>query len=450
MAEALRSLFGSARRYVDDPTHKIVLRGAVESISVRVAGVALSYAATLLLSRLLGVSDYGRYAIALSWVLVLTLPAKAGFDNSSLRYATVYLERGDGSSLRAFIRFAAGTVTALSLGIGLLIYLVGQRIASVDPKLVVWAALMVLPLALLALYSVLMRTAQRVIASQFYEQMLRPALIILAVTGLTLTGEQLDAGHALMITSIAAFGALLILWMHFRRVFGTSLRNRPDFTPWREWLAVSVPMLIMGIVQELMNHVEIILLGVLASARYAGLFAASWRLASFVPFAFVGLSTMAAPLIASAHDRGASDELFRISALVARIGFAFAAAVTIALLLAGRWLLSLFGPDFTEAYRILATLLLGGLVNAFTGIVGYLMILTGREKQSLAIFAGALVLSIVLNLLLIPRFGAVGAAVASSSATIAWNLAMLVYVRRTMGIDASALALPPRSLAGKG
>jgi O-antigen/teichoic acid export membrane protein len=61
-----------------------------------------------------------------------------------------------------------------------------------------------------------------------------------------------------------------------------------------------------------------------------------------------------------------------------------------------------------------------------------------------------LVLSIALNLLLIPRFGAEGAAVASSSATVAWNLLMLVYVRRTMGIDASALALPPRILAGKG
>jgi O-antigen/teichoic acid export membrane protein len=449
LAGALRSFFGSARQYVDDPTHKIVLRGAVESISVRVAGVALSYAATLLLSRLLGVSDYGRYAIALSWVLVLTLPAKAGFDNSSLRYATVYLERGDGSSLRAFIRFAAGTITALSLTVALLIYLLGQQITSVEPKLLVWGALMVLPLALLTLYSVLMRTAGRVIASQFYEQMLRPSLIILAVTGLVLTGKRLDAGNALMITSLAAFGALFVLWMHFRRVFGGALRHRSDFTPWREWLAVSVPMLIMGIVQELMNHIEIILLGILTSARYAGLFAASWRLASFVPFAFVGLSTMAAPLIASAHDRGASDELFRVSALVARVGVGFAALVTLLLLLAGKWLLSLFGPGFADAYPILATLLLGGLVNAFTGIVGYLMILTGREKQSLAIFAGALVLSIVLNLLLIPRFGAVGAAVASSSATIAWNLAMLVYVRRTMGIDASALALPPRSLAGK-
>jgi hypothetical protein len=39
----------------------------------------------------------------------------------------------------------------------------------------------------------------------------------------------------------------------------------------------------------------------------------------------------------------------------------------------------------------------------------------------------------------------VGAAIASSSATAAWNLAMLVYVRRTLGIDASALALPIRA-----
>ncbi|HEX8840544.1 MAG TPA: polysaccharide biosynthesis C-terminal domain-containing protein, partial [Sphingomicrobium sp.] len=60
------------------------------------------------------------------------------------------------------------------------------------------------------------------------------------------------------------------------------------------------------------------------------------------------------------------------------------------------------------------------------------------------IFAGALLIAIALNVILIPHLGAVGAAVASTSATIAWNLALLVYVRRTIGIDASALALTPR------
>jgi O-antigen/teichoic acid export membrane protein len=306
---------------------------------------------------------------------------------------------------------------------------------------------MVMPLALLALFSVLMRTAQRIIASQFYEQVLRPSVVILGAGAIVLAGTKLTATSALAVTTLAAFGALAVLLLHFRAVYAAIRKARPHFGPWRQWFAVSLPMLLMGVVQEVMNHVEVILLGILASARDAGLFAASWRLASFVPFAFVALSMMAAPLTASAYERRAFDELNRVSALVARVGFGFALLVTLVLLAAGKWLLGLFGAEFVAAYPVLAVLLAGGVVNAFTGIVGYLMILTGRERQALAVFAGALALSVALNLFLIPRFGAPGAAISSSSATAAWNLAMLVYVRCTIGIDASALALRPRLAA---
>ena len=43
------------------------------------------------------------------------------------------------------------------------------------------------------------------------------------------------------------------------------------------------------------------------------------------------------------------------------------------------------------------------------------------------------------------QFLGVGAAIASTVGTIGWNLVMLVYVRRAMGIDASAMALAPRA-----
>lgn len=413
-------------------------------MSIRIGGMALSYLAAVVLSRLLGVSNYGNYAIALSWALVLGLVAKAGFDNSSMRFATIYRERGDARSLRAFIGFGAACILMLSLVIGLSMVLVGGYAANVNQRLLTWTALMVPALALLTFYSVLMRTAHRVTASQFYEQMLRPLLIIIGAGAAWFAGIALNPSSALMITTIAAFAALAMLWLHYRRVFASSLIDRPDYQLWSEWLLVSLPMLLMGVVQELMNHIDVILLGVFADSREAGLFAASWRLASLVPFAFVGLSIMAAPLIASANERKAVDELFRISSLVARAGFAFALLASLLLFLGGKWLLRLFGADFVSGLPVLAVLLIGGLVNAFTGMAGYLMILTGRERQSLMIFAAALLLSVVLNLFLIPRFGAVGAAIASSSATAAWNLAMLVYVRRTMGIDASAVSIPPR------
>ena len=423
----------------------MIFSGASVSIVVRIIGLALSYGANVLLSRLLGLSAYGQYAIALSWVLVLTLPAKAGFDNSTLRYATLYIERGDQPALRGFVRFAVATVLAVSLVMGALIIAGGNLVAKADFDVLLWAGLLVAPLALLALFSALMRASGRILASQAYDQMLRPALLAGLAATLTWTGMRMTSSSALMVTTLAAAGALLALMIESTRVFaGTG--STISYSEWRSWAAVSVPMLLMSVVQELMNHLEVILLGVLGNQSQAGLFAASWRLASFVPFVFIGLATVAGPLIVSAYNRGAREELVRISALVSRIGLAFAVVTAALLAVLGGWLLGLFGPEFVTARQVLLILLIGGVANAFTGVVGPLMILTEHERQALAIFAGALALSIILNLALIPSFGAVGAAIASASATTAWNFAMLIYVRRKVGIDASALALRPRDV----
>jgi O-antigen/teichoic acid export membrane protein len=424
--------------------HRSILHGAAISIGVRVAGLGLGYLANILLSRALGLEAYGQYVIGLSWALVLALPAKAGFDTSTLRYSTVYLEKTDFGRLRGFIRFAAAFIIAVWAAIAAVIMVAGRQLIPIDAGARTWAALLIAPLALLAFCSVLMRTARRIVAAQFYDQVLRPGLIIVGLGVAAFAGRHLESASAMALTTIAAWGALAALIIHLRRALRQTAAHAPRYDDWREWLAVSVPMLVLSVFQELMNQIDIILLGQLADEKQAALFAASWRLASLVPFGLVGLATMAGPLIAAAHDHGATDELHQVSSVVARTGFTLALVGAGMLYLLGDLLLGLFGPGFIQARTVLSVLLLGGIVNAFTGVVAYFATLTGRERHALLIFAGALALSIALNLLLIPRFGAVGAAVASSSATAAWNVAMLVYVRRTIGIDASALALTPK------
>jgi len=443
----LRSLHASRRfftRHTSDPIHRAIYGAASLSMGVRIAGLGLSYVANVLLSRLLGLAGYGQYAIVLSWVLVLMLPAKAGFDNSALRYSSIYFERGESGALRGFIRLATASVVVVSLIMGGALLVAGPLFIRADPKALIWAGLMVLPFALLALYSVMLRTARRVVAAQFYEQMLRPILIVAGVGAAALAGLRLTASSAMMITCVAAYGALFMLLFHFLRIFRHGRLAPPDYEPWRQWLSVSVPLLIMGVLQELLNQIDIILLGALADARQAALFSASWRLASLIPFALVALATMAGPMIASAFDRGATADLRSISRFVARVGFAFALVGSLLVLLTGKWLLGIFGAEFVRGFPVLSVLLVGGIVNAFTGIVSYFMTLTGHERQAVVIFVGALVVSVALNVLLIPHFGAVGAATASSAALIAYNLVMLIYVRRAIGIDASALSLAPR------
>ena len=422
---------------------RAVLRAATLSIAVRVAGVAFSYAANILLSRTLGVRAFGEYVIALSWALALVLPAKAGFDISALRYSSLYFERRDFGALRGFIIFAFAIVALLSFSIAAIVWAAGPIPVSSATR--AWATFLIPPLALLAFFSVVMRTTGRIMSSQVYEQILRPAIVIAGLGLVAFWNFRLSSASAMALTAIAAALALLALLVQLARIFRPTAEQPARYEEWRQWLIVSLPMLLLGVVQELMNQIDVILLGQFADARQAALFAASSRVASLVPFALVGLATVTGPMIASAYDKNDIGELHRISSLVARGGFAFAIICAAMLLAMGSQLLALFGRDFVAGKDVLLVLLLGGVANAFTGIVAYFTILTGRERQTLAIFAFSLCLSVVLNVLLIPGFGALGAAIASSSATIAWNLILLFYVRRSLGLDASAIALSPRA-----
>jgi O-antigen/teichoic acid export membrane protein len=255
----------------------------------------------------------------------------------------------------------------------------------------------------------------------------------------------MTAAGAMGLNALAAFVALFALAAHFSHVFRTAMNANVDYSGWRSWFGVSIPMLLLGATQELMNQLEVLFLGIFAGPSQAAQFAVAWRLASLTPFALAALAAIGAPLVASAYYRGAQAELQHVSRFVARIGLSFAVVVAVGLLVGGNWLLGLFGPGFSDAYPVVVVLLAGGIVNAFTGIVGYLTILTGRERPALVILVGALLLSITLNFLLIPRFGAFGAACASSAVTCSWNLSMLLYVRRMLGIDASAIAKQQQS-----
>jgi O-antigen/teichoic acid export membrane protein len=415
------------------------------SSTVRVAGVAIGYVAHVVLARLLGLHGYGVYVIALSWALLLTIPTRLGFDQSALRYATIYLESGQLGRFRGFMRVAILSVSLAAAGIGYVMVLVGSRVAvGANRTAIIAAALIILPLALLGILSVVMRTAGRIFASQFYDQLLRPALLIAIVVGLAFAGVRTTVLSALVATALSALGALAALGIHFWRQFGSARKVPANYDAWKPWVALSLPLLAITLTQEVMNQLEVILLGYFADARQAGLFAAAWRLASLTPFALVALTTVSGPMVASTFHRRDFEALNRVVGLTARLGLAFSVCASILLAAAGRPLLGIFGQEFKAAYPALLILLVGGLINAFTGVVAYLLTLTGRERQALWIFFGSLALSLGLNVLLIPRLGFVGAAIASSSALGCWNLIMLINVRQVLGIDASAIGLSPR------
>jgi O-antigen/teichoic acid export membrane protein len=81
-------------------------------------------------------------------------------------------------------------------------------------------------------------------------------------------------------------------------------------------------------------------------------------------------------------------------------------------------------------------LLVGRLINIVSGSVGYLMNMTGYQKEYNYIMIISAVINIVLNYFLIPIYGIEGAAMASAISMVLWNIASVVFVKIKMKIYA--------------
>jgi O-antigen/teichoic acid export membrane protein len=96
----------------------------------------------------------------------------------------------------------------------------------------------------------------------------------------------------------------------------------------------------------------------------------------------------------------------------------------------GPFLIGIFGVENpVAAYPWLILLAFGQLTNAFAGPVMNILNMTGYEKSARNTMLVTAILNVILNVLLIPQFGPLGAAIATTITMIGWNLwaALLVF-----------------------
>jgi O-antigen/teichoic acid export membrane protein len=71
--------------------------------------------------------------------------------------------------------------------------------------------------------------------------------------------------------------------------------------------------------------------------------------------------------------------------------------------------------------------------------------MTDHEKSTLFALSFAAILNVVLNLILIPKLGMMGAAIATSTSVVSWNIILCVMTWRHLGIIAGPILFLSRS-----
>jgi O-antigen/teichoic acid export membrane protein len=426
-----------------DGGHKGLARGAVVAFILQGLGAGLTFAMQVLLGRWMGVDEFGTYSFTLAWAAIFAVLAGVGLPITVLRFIPAFSSQGDHGRIRGILNASVLITVAVSFGIALVGSVAVILIGGGSPDWVVIAGLWIaVGLTLRTLFQEIVRGFRQLALAYAPGTVLRPLLIILGGAAFMVARGNLDSVTALWVTVVAIAISLLLQAGRFWWKVPSGVRRAAPVYETRSWMMVALPLLLIIGFELVLSETDIVMVGAFLGAKSAGAYTAASKTSSLVTMIIVSVSAIAAPMYSSLWARGRVEELGRLAHRVAVWVFWPSLFVSIVLAVGAKPILGLFGAGFSDASWVLIVLLVGHMISAATGSVGYLMTLTGHQREAAHVYGGVAVLHLAVSVVAITLFGMIGAAMAISFSVTVWNLWLHRLVVRRLGIHPSIFARP--------
>ncbi len=419
---------------------------------MQVAGSGLAFLFSIMLARLVGVAGVGLYFLAITIVNISATISRLGLESAGLRFASIAHSRGDRGSLAALYRKSMSLAFGAGIAIAFPVWLIGSHLSLGGEKapefrgelpLLVFA---VAPVAVLVVQAEFLKAVGSTATGTFSQAVVPPLLLLAGSIVLWFLGAGTVHAIFLAYVIIAFVSALLAIAMWHWRMPGIR-RERGSFDM-GQLLRTSVPLLLVNSMNLVLGWTDVLVLGMWRDAAEVGIYGIVLRVALLTAFVLSAINVVVAPQFAALHAEGNAAALKRLAQQGAMWTLAAAAPAILLLLLVPDLILQLFGPQFKDGAGSLRLLALGQLVNVATGSVAVLLVMTGHEKLMRNIVAASAVLNLLGNLVLVPRYGAIGAAASTSLSLAFMNVLSWFMVRKILHInvlDYAALRSPRRA-----
>ena len=426
---------GSFSTEIDLATRVATGGGVV--VGGRLFAKILRFLTQILLARVLGVSAYGVYSLAESIALIGQKFSLLGLSEGIVRFGSIYKQDENCGRLKSLFgsALAVGGISGLLVSLGLFlaaepiaVHVFGEPELSQTLRLLVWS----LPFfGVMSLVASLARAKQRMRYYTGLIDVLNPLLVLSAIAIAFLLGFHLvGAVAAFTIATIgSAIGALFMLH-RIAPCFRSSSRTRVKFGVIMKY---SLVISLRSSALLLLNRTDRVMLGLLADTSDVGIYSAAATLATQTMIAGYAFNSILAPIIANLHSMNRSDEIRHVLQTTMRWVFTISVPVCLVLVLFPKQLLGLYGSGFAVGSGVLIVLALAQLGHAGVSALAQMLNMTGHQNLELFNSVGLLVLNIGLNVVLIPMYGPLGAAISTGSSILLVALVRLVQVRKLFG-----------------
>ncbi|KAA3617043.1 MAG: flippase [Calditrichaeota bacterium] len=424
-----------------DVDFREIAKSASSTFILKNIALIFSYIFNLILAWLYGADVIGIYSLMLSVYSIFSLFGSFGSQTSVVRYIAEYAGKQDWNSINKFFTKITKLILSLSLLMSIMFYLSSEFISIAifnEPRLVP-ALKMTAFLLPVGSFFVICTSALRGIKSILPSITLQTVLpltniIILLILSFTISKSYLNPIYMHVITTIILSVLGYITWLKYKKRFiNEDTVPSKNIISYKEIINVSTPMIVTAGMFFIMGWTDTFMLGIYSSTKEIGIYRIALKISIFISFALGAVNAIAGPKFSELFWSGQNERLKDVVNQSAKLIFWVTLPIFIFLLVFSFPILNFFGPEFIKGQNVLIILGIGQLFNALFGSVGLLMDMSGNQAHFRnAMIIGAIV-NVLLNYLLIPTYGILGAAIGTGLSTIIWNLIAAIKAYNIFG-----------------
>jgi O-antigen/teichoic acid export membrane protein len=410
--------------------------------AARIGGAGLTCLAQAAIARTFGSAILGNYLLIMAAVNLVAVVMPLGFETIGTYFAAEYRARGEGRLLRGFLVRAYGHVTVTALALFFfgapLTGLFGEAGAVFAGH---WmpACLLAFSTALIFVTGAILVGLKRPFAGLLADAVCRPIVVLAGfLLGLAATTpghgfDNLVWGVSLGIT-VVALGQFAWLLRNLRDI-PAEVPARPR--EWRRWWRFAGPWVVITLATEFFFDLDLLVLSNLLSREDLAIFGVCTRFFSLVSFGVAVVYSITLPDMFESEAKADREGFHRKIGDANLVASGLAVVLFLLVAAGGPVALLLFGPSFLAGAAPLAVLCLSLVVRAVFGPASLVLSVHDRPFATLPAIALGLATLVGGNLLLVPGFGLMGAALAALTAITLWSAAQALTVWWAVGVDVS-------------
>lgn len=410
-------------------------RGSALNLGGSVISAVANLGLTVMITRLVSSEDAGVFFSATSLFLLAVAVSQLGTSTGLVYFLSRARARGELRHARSYMRTAMVPVLTAAVVIGGLVFFLAQPLGELlspgrESEFAGYMRVMAAFIPCAAALQLALAATQGLgtmrpfaVVDHVYRSLLHLVLVGLALMVFHDDAVALYWSMAYLPTAVVAW----VWWQRLRDRAADQVKD-PDLRPAGPFWRFSAPRALANVTQVAMQRLDIILVGALAGLGAAAIYAAATRLLVLGQMIARAVAMSGQPLLGESlarPDRSEARHLYRVTT-------GWLVAVTwpwyLTLMVWGPVLLLIFGEDYTIGHFALVILCGAMLFATSCGMVDMVLNMGGRSLWNLLNVVIAFTVNIVLDLVLIPQLGLLGAAIGWGAAIVLANLLPLVQV----------------------